>query len=99
MESLEATDRCGGKNKTGLGGLGLGVGLGGVDAGAEFYTALLANAQRWDTFVERGAILHIPDVDIRYAVTASSLLTMYMNTDRGLRPQYRHSMTIINTVC
>ena len=57
-------------------------------AAGEFYAALLANAQRWDSFVERGSQLQLPDGDIRYRDTASSLLTMYLNTDRGLRPQY-----------
>jgi hypothetical protein len=64
------------------------VKLGGVNAAGEFYAALLANAQRWGSFVERGSQLQLPDGDIRYRDTASSLLTMYLNTDRGLRPQY-----------
>jgi hypothetical protein len=35
------------------------VKLGGVDAGGEFYAALDANAQRWDSFVERGSQLQV----------------------------------------
>ena len=32
--------------------------------------------------------MQLPDGDARYRDTASSLLTMYLNTDRGLRPEY-----------
>jgi hypothetical protein len=57
-------------------------------AGDDFYDALAANADRWNGFVERGARVLIPDEDARYRDTANSLLTMYMNTDRGLLPEY-----------
>jgi hypothetical protein len=56
--------------------------------GTEFYAALLHQAQRWDEFVGRGAEAVIPSIDQRYADTANSLLTMYMNTDQGLIPEY-----------
>ena len=58
-------------------------------AGDEFYLALAANADRWNAFVESGARVTIPDGDARYRDTANSLLSMYMNTDRGLLPEYR----------
>ena len=56
-------------------------------AGEEFFRALAANADRWNAFVEHGAQVVIPDGDARYRDTANSLLTMYMNTDRGLLPE------------
>lgn len=56
--------------------------------GTEFYEALLAQTERWGGFIERGAKASVPQVDRRYKATANALLTMYMNTDRGLIPQY-----------
>jgi hypothetical protein len=57
-------------------------------AGDEFFRALAANADRWNAFVEHGTQVVFPDGDARYRDTANSLLTMYMNTDRGLLPEY-----------
>ena len=56
--------------------------------GTEFYAALLSQTERWGAFFERGAKATLPQADRRYKVTANALLTMYMNTDRGLIPQY-----------
>ena len=56
--------------------------------GTEFYAALLAQEVRWGAFVERGAKAHVPQVDRRYTASSNALMTMYMNTDRGLIPQY-----------
>ena len=56
--------------------------------GTEFYAALLSQTERWGAFVERGAKATLPQADRRYKATANALLTMYMNTDRGLIPQY-----------
>lgn len=60
----------------------------GESGGDEFYAALLAQTERWDPFVARGAVPALPASDQRYADTAASLLTMYMNTDQGLVPEY-----------
>ena len=60
----------------------------GAAGGLEFYAALSANEQRWSAFQDRGARVQIPSVDARYRDTASSLLSMYLNTDRGLLPEY-----------
>ena len=60
----------------------------GAKGGAEFYTALLQNAERWADFEARGARVHVPASDTRYRDTANSLLSMYLNTDRGLLPEY-----------
>lgn len=56
--------------------------------GAEFYAALLAQAVRWGAFIERGSIAVVPQVDRRYTASSNALMTMFMNTDRGLIPQY-----------
>eukprot|EP01043_Picozoa_sp_COSAG02_P016385 COSAG02_NODE_718_length_18064_cov_5.507932_14_plen_517_part_00 len=56
--------------------------------GSDFYRALADQKARWDPFVQSGAIPHLPDSDVRYDDTAASLLTMYMNADRGLTPEY-----------
>ena len=56
--------------------------------GTEFFAALLAQIERWTSFIERGAKVQLPQADRRYRATANALLTMYMNTDRGLIPQY-----------
>jgi hypothetical protein len=56
--------------------------------GAVFYAALLAQAGRWGAFIERGAQAHVPQVDRRYTAASNALMTMFMNTDRGLIPQY-----------
>jgi hypothetical protein len=61
------------------------LGSGGAE---EFYDALSANANRWGAFVERGAQLQLPPTDTRYRDTATQLLSMYLNTDRGLLPEY-----------
>eukprot|EP00040_Diaphanoeca_grandis_P012081 m.61610 g.61610 ORF g.61610 m.61610 type:complete len:1121 (+) comp23013_c0_seq1:137-3499(+) len=56
--------------------------------GDEFYTALLAQWFRWTPFVTSGSVPSLPHVDQRYSDTALSLLTMYMNLNQGLIPQY-----------
>lgn len=56
--------------------------------GQEFYDALLAQEQRWTRFVDSGSIPTVPASDQRYTDTALSLLTMYMNVDQGLTPEY-----------
>ena len=56
--------------------------------GAAFYAAVLAQSNRWGPFVARGAVPTIPDADRRYGDMSSSLLTMYMNLDQGLTPEY-----------
>ena len=54
--------------------------------GGEFLAALADQKARWDPFLMNGAVPHLPDT--RYADTAVSLLTMYMNADKGLVPDY-----------
>ena len=56
--------------------------------GTEFYGALRANNVRYSAFVGQGAQIDIPKADVRYRDTTNSLLTMYMNLDRGPQPQY-----------
>jgi hypothetical protein len=56
--------------------------------GTEFYSALLAQEVRWGAFIRRGATAHLPQVDRRYTASSNALMTMFMNTDRGLIPQY-----------
>eukprot|EP01051_Picozoa_sp_SAG22_P000864 SAG22_NODE_28_length_28728_cov_19.603619_7_plen_1070_part_00 len=56
--------------------------------GSEFYEALAHQKDRWDPFVRRGAAAQLPGGDVRYVDTATSLLTMYMNEDKGLTPDY-----------
>ena len=56
--------------------------------GTAFYAALLAQASRWYAFTDRGAKASLPQEDRRYTATANALMTMYMNTDRGLIPSY-----------
>ena len=56
--------------------------------GSEFYQALSDQKAHWEPIIQRGASLRLPDSDRRYADTASSLLTMYMNADQGLTPEY-----------
>ena len=60
----------------------------GAAGSAEFYSALAANARRWGDFEARGARVQLPSTDTRYQDTAQSLLSMYLNTDRGLLPEY-----------
>lgn len=56
--------------------------------GHRFYDALFANAVRWGAFIAAGTTASIPFGDQRYADTALSLLTMYMNLNQGLVPEY-----------
>ena len=57
--------------------------------GRAFYDALAAQDERWThKWKPSGAQPRLPISDQRYADTAAALLTMYMNLDRGLVPQY-----------
>ena len=56
--------------------------------GTAFYAALLAQEVRWGAFAGRGAQASLPQEDRRYTASANALMTMYMNTDRGLLPSY-----------
>ena len=56
--------------------------------GELFYANLLANVERWDTFAAAGAEIGVPASDRRIHATANSLVSMYMNLDRGLAPEY-----------
>jgi len=56
--------------------------------GSEFYAAVRRQATRWDQFVATGATAAVPRADRRYTATATGLLTMFMNNDRGLIPIY-----------
>ena len=60
----------------------------GQSDGTEFYSAILAQSVRWGAFFDRGAKAIVPQTDRRYTASSNALLTMYMNTDRGLIPQY-----------
>ena len=62
--------------------------LSGNQGGAQFYAALLAQADRWGAFIERGAKAAVPEEDRRYVASSNALMTMFMNTDRGLIPIY-----------
>ena len=55
---------------------------------SEFFAALLAQKTRWDPFIERGAKASVPQADRRYTASSNALLTMFMNTFRGLIPIY-----------
>jgi hypothetical protein len=56
--------------------------------GSEFYEALEHQKTRWDPLVQDGAMAQLPGGDVRYVDTATALLTMYMNADKGLTPDY-----------
>eukprot|EP00039_Didymoeca_costata_P024663 m.11054 g.11054 ORF g.11054 m.11054 type:complete len:1062 (+) comp4367_c0_seq1:181-3366(+) len=56
--------------------------------GTEFFNALYEQTVRYYNFAEKGTQIYVPDEDSRYKDTATALLTMYMNLDRGLIPQY-----------
>lgn len=56
--------------------------------GNDFYSALLAQADRWNSWVAGGALPTLPTDDQRYSDTAMALLTGYLNNFRGLTPEY-----------
>eukprot|EP01052_Picozoa_sp_SAG31_P018203 SAG31_NODE_1280_length_9033_cov_11.049810_2_plen_156_part_00 len=56
--------------------------------GTEFYAALLAQQKRWTDFIDRGSKAVVPQADRRYTASSNALLTMFMNTFRGLIPIY-----------
>jgi hypothetical protein len=60
----------------------------GADGGGEFYAALLAQKTRWDGFIDSGAKAAVPQADRRYTASSNALMTMFMNTFRGLIPIY-----------
>lgn len=53
-----------------------------------FYSAILSQVDRWDAFVAFGAAPSIPDTDRRYRDMPNALMTGYLNTFRGMTPEY-----------
>ena len=56
--------------------------------GSAFYRAVLAQSERWDPFVARGAVSSLPSEDQRYTDMAQAILTQNMNLDQGFVPEY-----------
>lgn len=49
---------------------------------------MTAQVVRWTAFAARGTTASLPGADRRYVATSASTLTLYMNLDQGLTPEY-----------
>lgn len=54
----------------------------------DFYAAILSQVERWDKFVAFGADPSIPSGDRRYRDMPNALMTGFLNTFRGMTPEY-----------
>lgn len=59
-----------------------------MEDGNLFFKAILDQSVRWTEFVNFGAQTSLPDSDRRYRDMPNALMTAYLNTFRGMTPEY-----------